>query len=174
MMLRMRAGLVAAVLGMCPVPAAHAAPAGLLNKSITVSYTTTIPGKKADGSAVTGSRHATRTMYISSAGRVFARVHRVDGKNAHTKEAGPGEARNTFRFSGDKLVGVMQFASGAAQMIISADAGGQSCSAEIVAGRDSGRPIRWKGVDGVMREATGPVTFSSIRCSIAAGNVFGG
>jgi hypothetical protein len=75
---------------------------------------------------------------------------------------------------GDKLVGVMQFTSGASQMTISFDAGGQSCSAAIVAGRDSGRPIRWKAVDGTMNEATGPVTFSNISCSISAGNAFGG
>ena len=50
---------------------AWAAPAALLNKSITVSYTTTIPGKKLDGSPVQGSRVATRTVYISSAGRIL-------------------------------------------------------------------------------------------------------
>ena len=152
---------------------ACAAPAALLNKSITVSYTTTIPGKKDDGSPVTGSRIAVRTIYISSAGRMFARVFRRDGNAAQTREAGPGEPANTLRFVGDKLVGIMQFASGASQMTISFDAGGQSCGAVIVAGRDSGRPIRWKGVDGSMRESTGPVTFSNISCSIASGNAFG-
>ena len=152
---------------------ACAALAALFNKSITVSYTTTIPGKKDDGSPVTGSRIAVRTIYISSAGRIFARVFRRDGKATQTREAGPNEAGNTFRFAGDKLVGVMQFASGASQMTISFDAAGQSCSATIVAGRDNGRPIRWKGVDGTMRESTGPVAFSNISCSIASGNAFG-
>jgi hypothetical protein len=153
---------------------AWAAPAALLNKSISVSYATTIPGKKADGTPVRGSRIATRTFYISSAGRIFARVARRDGNAAETKDAGPGESGNTARFVGDKLVGVMQFASGASQMSISFDPGGQSCSASIVAGRDNGRPIRWKGVDGTMRESTGPVSFSNISCSISSGNAFGG
>jgi len=71
---------------------AWGAPATLLNKSISVSYATTIPGKKADGSPVSGSRIATRTVYISSAGRIFARVARRDGNAAETKEAGPGES----------------------------------------------------------------------------------
>jgi hypothetical protein len=165
------AGLIVfAVAGANPC---YAAPASLLNKSVTVSYATTIPGKKADGSAVTGSRVSVRTIYISSAGRTFARVFRRDGKDAETKDAGPGEPSNTLNFMGDKLVGVMQFASGAAQMTISFDAGGQSCNAAIVAGRDNGKPIRWKGVDGAMRESTGPVSFSNISCSIAAGNAFG-
>jgi hypothetical protein len=153
---------------------ADAAPAGLLNKSISVTYAATIPGKKADGSPVSGSRIATRTVYISSAGRIFARVSRRDGNASETKEAGPSESGNTFRFVGDKLVGIMQFASGASQMTISFDAGGQSCSAAIVAGRDNGRPLRWKGVNGMMNEATGPATFSNISCSISSGNAFGG
>jgi hypothetical protein len=162
------------VFAMFVASSADAAPAGLLNKSITVSYAVTIPGKKADGSPVPGSRISTRTVYISSAGRIFARVSRRDGGAAETREAGPGESGQAFHFAGDKLVGVMQFASGASQMTISFDAAGQSCSAVIVAGRDNGRPIRWKGVDGTMNEASGPATFSNISCSISPGNAFGG
>ncbi|MBI5320490.1 hypothetical protein [Bradyrhizobium sp.] len=158
----------------CAAAPASAAPAALLNKSITVSYATTIPGKKADGTPVSGSRIAMRTIYVSSAGRLFGRVARRDGNAAETKEAGPGEAGNNLRFAGDKIIGVMKFSSGAAQMTISVDPSGQSCSASIVAGRDNGHPIRWKGVDGTMREATGPVSFSNISCSIASGNAFGG
>ncbi|MEA3092672.1 MAG: hypothetical protein QOJ04_4014 [Caballeronia sp.] len=153
---------------------AGAAPGYLLNKSITVSYATTIPGKRADGSSVRGSRVSVRTIYISSAGRVFARIFRRDGKQSQSKDAGPGETGNTLRFAGDNLVGVMKFPSGAAQMTISFGGSGQSCNASIVAGRESGRPIRWKGVDGIMNEQTGPVTFSNVTCSIAPGNAFGG
>src|SRR5689334_22639155 len=93
---------------------AGAAPAHLLNKSITVSYATTIPGKRADGSAVRGSRVSVRTIYISSAGRIFARVFRRDGKQSQQKDFGPGESGGTLRFAGDTLVGVMKFPSGAA------------------------------------------------------------
>jgi hypothetical protein len=154
-------------------PAAWAAPAALLNKSITVSYATTIPGKKPDGSPIRGSRISTRTIYISGAGRIFGRVARRDPNASETKEVGPGETGNTYHFVGDKLVGVMQFASGASQMTISFDPSGQSCSASIVAGRDNGRPIRWKLLAGGMAEATGPATSSNVSCSIASGNAFG-
>src|SRR5262249_40693761 len=160
------------LLAACAAAPAWAAPAGLLNKSITVSYAVTIPGKTADGRQVTGTRVATRTGYISSTGRVFARVARRDGNAAETKDRGPGD--NNFRFVGDKRVGVMQFQSGASQMTISFDPSGQSCSASIVAGRDSGQAIRWKMVDGSVREATGAATFSNVSCSIASGNAFGG
>jgi len=152
---------------------AHAAPADLLNKSVTVSYNVSIPGTKADGTAVSGTRAVTRTIYISSAGRVFARVDRRDGRATQQKDAGPGSAANTLHFAGNKLVGVMKFPSGAAQMTISFDPGGQSCSATAFAGREGGRNLRWKGVDGAMREGTGPATITVTSCSVSAGNAFG-
>jgi len=151
---------------------AWAAPAELLNKTITVTYTTTIPGKSPDGQSITGVRNAVRTIYISSAGRIFARVFRRDRDASATKEAGPGESGNTLRFEGNKLTGVMQFVSGAVQMVIIWDASGGSCNAAMLAGRDSGRAIQWKGVNGKTYTATGPVQTSNISCSIAAGNGF--
>ena len=59
-------------------------------------------------------------------------------------------------------------------MVIGWDSGGQSCNAAIVAGRDSGRAIEWKGVNGKTYTATGPVQTSGISCSITAGNAFAG
>ena len=115
-----------------------------------------------------------RTVYISSAGRMFARVFRRDRDASATKEAAPGDSANTLRFEGNKLVGVMQFVSGASQMVITWDASGGSCSAAIQAGRDNGRAIQWKGVNGKTYTATGPVQTSNISCSIAAGNAFAG
>jgi len=153
---------------------AHAAPAELLNKTITVSYTTTIPGKSADGQAISGVRNVVRTIYISSAGRVFGRVFRRDRDASATKEAAPGESGNTFRFEGNKLIGVMQFVSGAVQMLITWDATGQSCNATFLVGRDSGRALQWKGVNGRTYTATAPPAFSGVNCSIAAGNAFAG
>src|SRR5436853_7068335 len=87
--------LTAAVICTAPSPAL-AAPAELLNKTITVSYTVTIPGKSEDGSTVPGIRNASRTIYVSSKGRVFARVTRPDGRMSATKEASPGAAATTF------------------------------------------------------------------------------
>jgi hypothetical protein len=161
------------LIGCSPAPAL-AAPAELLNKTITVSYTFTIPGKSSDGQTISGVRNSVRTIYISSAGRIFARVFRRDRDASATKEAGPGEASNTLRFEGSKLVGVMPFVSGASQMAITWDSGGQSCNASIVAGRDSGQAIQWKGVNGKTYTATGPAQPSNISCSIAAGNAFAG
>ena len=146
------------------------APSELMNKSVSVSYTVAIPARGADGSIVPGVRNATRTYYISSAGRVFARVSRRDGRQSETKEAGPGE--NTLHFEGAKLVGVMKFISGAAQMVVTFGQGGQSCDASIIVGRDSGKTLKWKGVNGMTYEATGAPSVSNVSCSIRAGNAF--
>jgi hypothetical protein len=111
----MRVATVAVVVIVVAVPClAVAAPAELMNKSITVSYTVTIPGRAQDGSTTPGVRNTSRVFYISSAGRVFSRVTRQDGPLTQTKDAAPGDAANTLRFEGSRLVGVMPFVSGAA------------------------------------------------------------
>jgi hypothetical protein len=152
---------------------AVAAPSALLGKTITVQYTVTIPGTAPDGRTISGVRHAVRTIYVSTAGRVFARVYRRDRDATATKEAGPGESGNTYRFEGNKLVGVMQFISGAAQMAVTWDTSGQTCNATILIGRENARALEWKGVNGVTFRSTGPARVSDIACSIAAGNAFG-
>jgi hypothetical protein len=169
----MRANAVVLIGFACSPLSAIAAPVELLNKTVTVSYTVTIPAKGPDGTVRSGSRNATRTIYISSAGRAFGRVSRRDPRgDAETKEAGPGERGNTLRFEGSRLVGVMPFVSGAAQMSITFGAGGQSCDAAITLGRDSGQALKWKGVNGVTYEAAGQPTVSNVSCSIRAGNAF--
>ena len=169
----MRATTVAVIglIGALPWPAL-AAPAEALNKTVTVSYTVAIPARGADGSTVPGVRNATRTIYISSAGRAFGRVSRQDGRQSETKEAAPGERGNTLHFEGSRLVGVMPFVSGAAQMAITFGQGGQSCDASITLGRDSGKTLKWKGVNGMTYEATGSPSVSNVRCSIRSGNAF--
>jgi hypothetical protein len=152
---------------------ASAAPAELLNRTVTVSYSTAIPAKGSDGSTRTATRSSVRIIYISSAGRIFTRLTRRDSGTTDTKDTAPENPKNNLHFEGNKLVGVMTFATGAALMTISFEGGGQSCSAELVSGRDKGA-FRFKGLNGVMYEATGPATFSGVSCSIASGNAFGG
>ena len=169
----MRVAILAVVGSLCTFPwPVVAAPAELLNKTITVSYAVTIPTRMDDGRVVSGSRNASRTIYISSAGRTFARASRSDGRRGETRDAAPGEAGNTYRWQGSRLVGVMSFVSGAVQMIITFGPGGQSCDASIVIGRDGSNTLKRRGVDGSIREAAGPATVSGVSCSILAGNAF--
>jgi len=164
----MRAGIGAALLLVASaVPAVAAAPPELLNKTVQVRYTVTMPGRGDDGSTVPGVRNTTRTIYISSAGRLFARRDRTDGgraQNSDRKDGGPGEMiASTLRLQGRRLVGNAPFISGAAHMEIDFDSSASSCTASLMMGRDSGRAIRWKGVNGVSYTQTAPPTIRMSR-----------
>lgn len=168
-MIRIGIGLICVAL--YPVAVAYAAPAELLNKSVRVSFTTTIPAKGPDGTIAPRVRNNAFVIYIiSSAGRAFSRISRTDGNQSQTKEAAPGQ--NSYRFGGNKLVGVQTYASGAAQITVTFNSGGQSCNATFISGRDSGRVFRFKGVNGATYEATGPASWSNVSCSITGGNAF--
>jgi hypothetical protein len=68
----------------------------------------------------------------------------------------------------------MPFVSGAAQLTVTFASNGQSCDASIAVGRDNGKTLKWKGVNGMIYEATGPATVSNVSCSIRSGNAFAG
>jgi hypothetical protein len=153
---------------------AASVPAGLFNKTITTSFTVAIPAKGADGSTLTAQRNITKTMYVSSAGRIFARNFRTNGKNVQDVEAGPERTGASFHFDGANLVGTIPIGNGASQLIISFGSGFQSCTAQAVLGREGGRTFIWKGLNGIMYTATGAASVSSPSCSIQSGNAFAG
>ena len=163
---------VLAMAGVLIGGAAHAAPQQLLNKSVTVSLTVTIPARGSDGSTQANPRAVTRTFYISSQGRVFARVDRRVGKMQQTTERAPGESN--MRFSGNSMVGVMPMPSGASQLTINFDPSGSSCTAQVIMGAERGKPIVYKGLNGLTYTQTGPVQTSGASCSVSAGNAFAG
>lgn len=150
--------------------AGHAAPQQALNKSVTVSFSITIPARGTDGSTQARPRAVTRTFYISSQGRVFARADRRVGKNQQRKDKGPGEAG--IRLSGNSMVGVMPMPSGASQLTINFDPSFSSCTARLIVGAEGGKPIVYKGLNGMTYTQTGPVNVSGVSCSVSAGNAF--
>jgi hypothetical protein len=155
-------------------PAMAAIPSQLLNKTVTVSFTITVPAKTADGQAVSSSKAVSKVIYISGAGRIFAETSRRAGKKSERVERGPEVTGNAFRADGNRLVGTLAVGNGASQLTITFDGGFQSCTAQIVTGGQAGTPMTWKGLDGRMRTATGPATHSSPSCSVQAGNAFAG
>jgi hypothetical protein len=150
--------------------AAHAAPQGMLNKAVTVSMSVTIPARGSDGSSQANPRAVTRTFYISSQGRVFARADRRVGGRSETTERGPGEGN--MRISGNSMVGVIPFPSGASQLTVNFDPSFSSCTAQVVMGAERGKPIVYKGLDGKTYTQTGPAQVSGVSCSVRAGNPF--
>ena len=159
-----------AVAGTMIAGTAHAAPQQLLNKSVTVSLSVTIPARGSDGSTQANPRAVTRTIYISTQGRVFAKADRRVGKHSETTERGPGEGN--MRISGNSLVGVMVMPSGASQLTVNFEPSGSSCTAQVVMGAERGKPIVYEGLDGKTYTQTGPVQISGVSCSVRAGNAF--
>lgn len=155
-------------------PALAALPQQMLNKTVTVSFTVSIPARTPDGATGTASRAVTKVIYISSAGRIFGETSRRAGRNSETVQRGPEVTTGAFRADGNRLVGAIAVGNGASQLTITFDGSFQSCTAQLVTGGQGGRPITWKGLDGIVRTATGPVTHSSPSCSVAAGNAFAG
>jgi hypothetical protein len=153
---------------------ALAAPPQLYNKTITVSSTISVNAVADDGSSVNRPRTVQRTIYISSKGRLFVRVERQSGTRSTTAERSPEETSKAFSFQGSKLVGVLKFPSGAAQMVISFDSGFSSCSTSVLFGKEGGQNIRFKGLDGKMYTQQGGFNVSNQTCSIREGNPFAG
>jgi hypothetical protein len=156
------------------VAIASAAPAGLLNKTIRTSFAVTIPAKGADGSTLNGARSVSKTIYVSSAGRVFVSSSRREGRHSNQTESGPEVTGNAVRFDGNKLIGTLLVGNGASQLIVSFDSGFQSCTAQIITGGQGGRPMTWTGLNGIKYTSTGPASASSPSCSIQDGNAFAG
>jgi hypothetical protein len=149
-----------------------AAPEGLLNKTVTLSWTTSGMAKGPSGPADGFSNINVRTVYISSAGRTFLRmmVKSGRGKAARSGEHGPGEAGSR---GSNRLIGVEPFASGARQWIATYDSGFSGCPLNVIDAKEGNAAIRRRGPNGAMYEVEGAST-SSPTCTISAGDAFAG
>ena len=154
------------------------APQGLLDKTITMSWSTSGSGTRADGTAVSFSNVNTRVVYVSSAGRTFLRMQiRGTGRKAAARGAdrGPGEggSKGSVRLEGSRLVGTESFASGARQYVAAFDSGFSSCTLSVIDAKAGGAKIQRRGPDGAMY-VLDSVSTGSPTCSIQSGNVFSG
>src|SRR5436190_2147575 len=116
-----------------------AAPAQLLDKTIQLSWSTEVVQRGADGQIVRPRIDANRTVYVSSAGRLFDRASRANERRRLKKggDYGPdasvnkaSEARG-LRFAGNNLVGTVAFAQGAMQFTVTFDPSFSSCSLSV-------------------------------------------
>jgi len=166
--------LAAVVLWSClAIPSAQAAavPAALSGKTITFTYTVSAPLKFPDGSVKVGTRTETRTIYVSTAGRLFVRNVRSNNAGAtDSREQGPGGTGGSARFSGNSIVGTIARVTGAYQFTIRFDSAYQSCHANLIFGLAAGEHrTRFTTVSGKMVEGAGKRSVST-NCSIASGN----
>src|SRR5262249_16756566 len=126
---------------------AAALPPQALGKTITFTYTASIPTKLPNGTIKTTSRTETRTIYVSSAGRMFMRNSRHNSANAsETVEQGPDKTGGSLRYADGTIVGTVGLVSGAYQFTIKFDPGFQTCNATMIFGRTAGEAHRkWIG-----------------------------
>src|SRR4051794_24208755 len=90
---RMRAGLfmMGSIVVLFSAAPGLAAPAQLLNKSVTLSWTTSVMQRHPDGQEKGRQLSFNRTIYISSAGRLFERVQvKSSGGMSGKSELAPG------------------------------------------------------------------------------------
>ena len=164
--------LTASIIFALHASCAFAAPAGILNKTITISFATTGMAKSPDGQSKGFTTKLSRIIYVSSAGRLFSRYRATNRGGDRSGEIAPGQGKGSFSFQGDKLVAVIPFEVGARQVTVTFDPGYASCSVSVIEGH-SGGIIRRKAPNGVMYELSG-VTTTSPTCSIQSGNAFAG
>lgn len=160
------------------MPARAEAPRQLYNKTIQINWTAQVTEHGADGKTVTPQISASRTIYVSSAGRIFIRASRTNTKSGQSKggdlapgatTTGAGEATGA-RFVGNKLIETAAFPQGAGQLIATFDASYSSCSVNLIYGRDVGGMKR-RGINGVMYTVDS-ISVSGQSCSIRDGNPF--
>lgn len=154
------------------------APQGLLDKTVTMSWSTSGTGTRSDGTTTSFSNINTRVVYISSAGRTFLRMQvRSSGRKGSARGAdmGPGEggSKGSVRLEGNRLVGMEAFASGARQYVATFDSGFSSCTLSIIDAKAGGAKIQRRGPDGAMY-VLDSVSTGSPTCSIQSGNAFSG
>lgn len=151
-------------------PAAEAA-SSIQNKTVVVTYSHYVPATCADGATHMPARNVTQTIYVSSQGRVFAKLSGRAGNAAKERLVEPTGGGN-FHLSGNQIIGTFPQISGATQLTVTLDASGQSCNASVVAGTESGKAYSWRNLVGVTCTATGPGVFSNVGCSVHEGNAF--
>lgn len=165
-------GAIAAFLAM--TSPSGAAPQAMLDKTIEISFVVSIPARSSAGQSLTARRSVQKVMYVSRAGRVFSRTARQAGRASETKDVAPGGADGAPRIEGNTIVGTLGFTSGASRLVISFDNSFQNCTASMIMGREGGKALNWKGIDGNVYTATGPAAVSTPSCSVKSGNSFAG
>jgi hypothetical protein len=155
---------------------AGAPPRQLYGKGVRIEYTaeTIVAGERGTRNVVS---QISRTIYVSTEGRLFERVVWSNREGTRVSDNTPGASTNKggeargMTFRGDILVAHVGYASGAGQMTVRFDPSFSSCQGEVVYGTEKGQTMSRRGVSGKMRQILS-VNASNFRCSVTAGNPF--
>src|ERR1700754_4259661 len=139
-----RLTFVAAAIVTIAVPAFAQAPRQLYNKTVLLNWTTASSQSAPDGRKFNVTVTANRTIFVSSAGRLFERASRSVPKGRQQTENAPGATQNAggeatnLRFEGNRLVGHTAFARGAVRFVATFDPSFSSCTLVVRFGREAG------------------------------------
>jgi hypothetical protein len=169
---------IAFILLAAPSLAAGGAPPALYNKTIKMSWSYAGIGTRPDGKTGNFSVAVSQTIYISSAGREFARSMIQSTSGTAGKDVAPGDTTGaqgfarSDRFVGNRMIGVTVWASGARQFVVTFDPGFTSCSVSVTVGKEGGQGLRVKRAEGTYTISS--LSASGGTCSIQDGNAFAG
>lgn len=163
-----------------PTPAAaQATPESLRNKSVIVNWTANRSLRVVgEGDFRDTAIPFSLSVYISSAGRPFARITASPGRRSGSAEAvGTSGATNSggsrqVRFSGNTMQ-IAASAQGGARLVTVEISGG-SCSARVMVGKEVGNSgvIRGKSLASGKAIEIRSVSITGTSCSVREGNVF--
>lgn len=177
--------LVAASAPVVTAQAAANAPKSLYGKSIVVSWTESRSQRPLgdQGPFRPVSVNLQRSIYISSAGRLFSRLEstaNVGRRSMSGKAEGVGAAGTNFsggprniQFKGNSLVMITGFQASARRLVVDFDGSFQTCTAQVITAKQVGEKAGiWRGVAGRMMLEVESVSAGAATCSIRTGNVF--
>lgn len=152
------------------------APKQLYNKSVVIHWVESTLQRAPDGSSRNPQINTTRTVYVSSAGRVFVkgtrsiknRLYQGNKNTARGPEGGGGSGG--LAFEGNQLVGTAVFDGGARRLSVSFDPSFSSCTANVVYGKSGSGNQKWKTLDGSQTFELISVSVGAVGCSIREGN----
>ncbi len=162
--------------------AVHAAPSQLYGKSVVVNWTEERQQRVNGESEIRNvARNGTFSVYLSSAGKPFSRMSysfsgRRGGLKTGKRDAvgGEGGSARVVAFSGNTLTMSRAMNGGARNIMVTFDGGFQSCSAQVLTGKEAGSgSIRAHSmVNGNAIEMLSVKT-GAASCRVQDGNVFG-
>ncbi len=162
--------------------AAQAAPSQLYGKSVVVTWTEERQQKVNGEEAIRNvGRNGQFSVYLSAAGKPFSRMsYSFSGSRGGLKSGnrdvvgGEGGSGPSVSFSGNSLSAAKSMSGGARNILVSFDGGFQSCSAQVLTGKESGAShIKMTSMVNGNKLEVLSVKTGAASCRIQAGNVFG-
>jgi hypothetical protein len=161
---------------------ASAAPPQLYGKTVTVSWTEDIVRRAAGEETFSRKQHPrTAVIYISSSGRPFIRISTITRGHGGALEEQVGASgktsiggSQTADFKEKSLTLISIFQGGAQRLQIDFDGNYQSCTASVIAGKETGSKTYTRLNGAKARVEVQSESTSSATCTLVSGNAFAG